>query len=92
VDGSAHLVYVSIVGIDRIASWGYPKAKLQAEQIVTESSLPWTIRNGALLPPQGHTVGSRTWDQFLNADSEQVAAGQYVDKGNQRDQAEDGPH
>ena len=41
--GSAHLVYVSIVGIDRIASWGYPKTKLRAEQIVTESGLPWTI-------------------------------------------------
>jgi uncharacterized protein YbjT (DUF2867 family) len=158
--GSAHLVYVSIVGIDRIASWGYPKAKLQAEQIVATSGLPWTIlrvtqfydyclanarklsrfpvapvpagftvqpvdprdvagrlvelalgeaagrapdmagpqvstwtdllrgylkaahrrrwvlpvripgtravRNGALLPPPGHTTGSRTWDQFLS--------------------------
>jgi uncharacterized protein YbjT (DUF2867 family) len=157
--GCAHLVYPSIVGIDRMASWGYPKAKLEAEQIVTESGLPWTIlrvtqfydycltnarrltrlpvapvpagftvqpvdardvagrlvelalgqpagrapdmagpqvsnwaqmvreyltashrrrwvvpvripgtravRNGALLPPPGHTAGSRTWDQFL---------------------------
>jgi uncharacterized protein YbjT (DUF2867 family) len=26
--GSGHLVYVSIVGIDHIASWGYPKTKL----------------------------------------------------------------
>jgi uncharacterized protein YbjT (DUF2867 family) len=41
--GSGHLVYVSIVGIDHIASWGYPKAKLQAEQIVASSGLPWTI-------------------------------------------------
>ena len=41
--GSAHLVYVSIVGIDRVASWGYPKTKLQAEQIVASSGLPWTI-------------------------------------------------
>jgi uncharacterized protein YbjT (DUF2867 family) len=157
--GSAHLVYVSIVGIDRLASWGYPKTKLQAEQIVATSGLPWTIlratqfydycltnaqrlsrlpvapvpagftvqpvdprdvaarlaalalgdaagrapdiagpqvsswadllrgylqashrrrwvvpvripgtravRDGALLPPPGHTTGSRTWDQFL---------------------------
>jgi uncharacterized protein YbjT (DUF2867 family) len=157
--GTGHLVYVSIVGIDRIASWGYPKTKLQAEQIVASSGLPWTIlrvtqfydyclanarklsrfpvvpvpagfivqpfdprdvaarlveltlgepigrapdmagpevsnwtdlirgylkathrrrrvlpvripgtravRNGALLPPPGHTAGSRTWDQFL---------------------------
>ena len=41
--GSAHLVYPSIVGIDQIASWGYPKAKVQAEQIVDGSGLPWTI-------------------------------------------------
>jgi uncharacterized protein YbjT (DUF2867 family) len=149
--GSGHLVYVSIVGIDHIASWGYPKTKLQAERIVASSGLPWMIlrvtqfydyclanarklsrfpvvqpvdprdvaarlvelalgepvgrapdmagpevsnwtdlirgylkathrrrrvlpvripgtravRNGALLPPPGHTAGSRTWDQFL---------------------------
>jgi uncharacterized protein YbjT (DUF2867 family) len=41
--GSAHLVYVSIVGVDQIASWAYPKAKLQAERIVASSGLPWTI-------------------------------------------------
>jgi hypothetical protein len=29
--------------IDHIASWGYPKTKLQAEQIVAGSGLPWTI-------------------------------------------------
>jgi uncharacterized protein YbjT (DUF2867 family) len=165
-------VYVSIVGIDRIASWGYPKAKLQAEQIVAGSSLPWTIlrvtqfydychanarrlslfpvapvpagftvqpvdprdvadrlaelalgepagrapdmagpqvsswadllkgylrashrrrrvlpvrvpgtravRNGALLPPPGHTTGSRTWDQFL---ATRLAANGLADAG-----------
>lgn len=41
--GPAHLVDVLIVGIGHIASWGYPKAKLQAEQIVANSGLPWTI-------------------------------------------------
>lgn len=41
--GSPHLVYPSIVGIDRIASWGYTRAKLQAERIVEHSGLPWTI-------------------------------------------------
>jgi uncharacterized protein YbjT (DUF2867 family) len=165
--GSPHLVYVSIVGIDQIASWGYPKRKLQSEQIVAESGLPWTIlrvtqfydyclanarrlsllpvapvpagfivqpvdpvdvaarlaglalgepagrvpdmagpqvsswtdllrgylkasgrhrwvlpvripgtravRDGALLPPPGHTLGSRTWDQFLAAQLRQPA-------------------
>ena len=157
--GAPHLVYVSIVGIEHMASWGYPKAKLQAEHIVAGSGLPWTIlratqfydyclsnlqrlsrlpvipvpagftvqpvdpgdvadrlvelalgepagrapdmagpqvsdwtellrrylkashrrrwvvpvripgtravRNGGLLPPPGHTEGTRTWDQFL---------------------------
>jgi uncharacterized protein YbjT (DUF2867 family) len=165
--GSAHLVYPSIVGIDHIASWGYPKTKLQAEQLVANSGLPWTIlrvtqfydycltnaqklsrfpvapvpagftvqpvdprdvadrlaelalgdpvgrapdmagpqvsswtdllrgyleathrrrwvlpvripgtravRNGALLPPPGHTTGRRTWDQFLAAQLRQHA-------------------
>ena len=31
------------------------------------------VRNGALLPPPGHTVGSRTWDQFLTAQLRQQA-------------------
>src|SRR6516164_6534131 len=166
--GSAHLVYVSIVGIDHIASCGYPKTKLQAERIVANSGLPWTIlrvtqfydyclanaqklsrfpvvpvpagftvqpvdprdvagrlvelalgepvgrapdtagpqvsswadllrgylkashrrrwvvpvripgtrpvRNGALLPPPGHTIGGRTWDQFLTTQLRQQAS------------------
>jgi uncharacterized protein YbjT (DUF2867 family) len=37
------LVHPSIVGIDAIAAWGYPKQKLQAERIVEDSGLPWTI-------------------------------------------------
>jgi uncharacterized protein YbjT (DUF2867 family) len=41
--GTPHLVYPSIVGIDHIGSWGYPKAKLEAERIVENSGLPWTI-------------------------------------------------
>lgn len=40
--GSPHLVYASIVGVDHLP-WGYPKAKLQAERVVAESGLPWTI-------------------------------------------------
>jgi uncharacterized protein YbjT (DUF2867 family) len=36
-------VYVSIVGIDNISSWAYPNAKLQAERVVADSGLPWTI-------------------------------------------------
>lgn len=41
--GSPHVLYVSIVGIDQMASWGYPKSKLECERIVQDSGLPWTI-------------------------------------------------
>jgi uncharacterized protein YbjT (DUF2867 family) len=41
--GEPHFVHPSIVGIDRIATWGYPKQKLEAERIVEISGLPWTI-------------------------------------------------
>ena len=39
--GKPHLVYISIVGADRV-TFGYIRAKLEAEQIVTDSGLPWT--------------------------------------------------
>jgi len=32
------------------------------------------VRNGALLPTSGHTVGTKTWDQFLNAKLEEVSS------------------
>ena len=34
-------MYISIVGADRV-TFGYVRAKLEAEQIVTDSGLPWT--------------------------------------------------
>src|SRR5689334_16740998 len=40
--GRPHVVYVSIVGVDRIPV-PYYAAKLAAERIVAESGLPWTI-------------------------------------------------
>ena len=53
---SPHLVYISIVGVDRFPR-GYFKAKLAAEGVIADSGLPWTtlratqfyelIRNGA---------------------------------------------
>ncbi len=39
--GGPHLVYVSIVGIDRIP-WAYYRAKLDAEREVAVSGLPWS--------------------------------------------------
>lgn len=41
-NGSPHLVYISIVGIDRIRL-GLYRGKLAAEQVIEESGLPWTI-------------------------------------------------
>ncbi len=40
--GRPHLVYISIVGVDRIPI-GYYRAKLEAERLIEESGLPWTI-------------------------------------------------
>jgi uncharacterized protein YbjT (DUF2867 family) len=48
--GAPHLVYISVVGADRIpvvsrvdrALFGYFAAKLAAESVVAESGLPWT--------------------------------------------------
>ncbi|MEO3819651.1 NAD(P)H-binding protein [Plantactinospora sp. B24E8] len=40
--GVRHLVYVSIVGIDRVP-WSYYRLKLDAEAIVAAGPVPWTI-------------------------------------------------
>lgn len=39
--GAPHLVYVSIVGVDRIP-FGYYRSKLETERVVADSGLPWT--------------------------------------------------
>lgn len=36
-----HIVYISIVGVDRIP-FGYYRAKLASERLIEESGLPWT--------------------------------------------------
>jgi uncharacterized protein YbjT (DUF2867 family) len=41
--GSPHLVYVSIVGVDQIP-WSFYAAKRQAEALVGDSGLPWTVQ------------------------------------------------
>jgi uncharacterized protein YbjT (DUF2867 family) len=40
--GEPHLVYISIVGVDRIP-FGYYRTKYAAERLVEASELPWTI-------------------------------------------------
>ena len=41
--GVSHLVYISIVGIDRAASYPYYRVKLDAERVVEGSPVPHTI-------------------------------------------------
>jgi uncharacterized protein YbjT (DUF2867 family) len=53
--GAQHLVYISVVGADRIpvvsgvdrAMFGYFASKLAAERVVAESGLPWTTLRAA---------------------------------------------
>jgi len=40
--GRPHLVYISIVGIDRIGV-GYYRSKLETERLIAGSGLPWTV-------------------------------------------------
>ncbi len=42
--GVSHLVYVSIVGVDRTPYYSYYRAKLAAERVVEASGVPWTIQ------------------------------------------------
>ncbi len=42
IAGVAHVIYISIVGIDRIP-YAYYRAKLAAEELVKNSDIPWSI-------------------------------------------------
>ena len=48
--GVAHLIYVSIVGIERIPL-GYYRHKLAAEQIVAQGPIPWSIQRATQFHP-----------------------------------------
>jgi uncharacterized protein YbjT (DUF2867 family) len=41
--GVSHLVYISIVGIDRVPSYPYYRIKLNTEQVIESSPIPYTI-------------------------------------------------
>jgi uncharacterized protein YbjT (DUF2867 family) len=41
--GVQHLVYISIVGIDRMTAYPYYRAKLETEQVIEQGGLPYTI-------------------------------------------------
>lgn len=41
--GVSHVVYISIVGIDRVPSYPYYRTKLEAERVVEGSPVPYTV-------------------------------------------------
>jgi len=53
--GAQHLVYISVIGVDRIpvvsgidrTMFGYFRSKLAAERVVADSGLPWTTLRAA---------------------------------------------
>jgi uncharacterized protein YbjT (DUF2867 family) len=38
-----HLIYISIVGIDRVPSYAYYRHKLAAESLITHGRVPWSV-------------------------------------------------
>ena len=65
--GAQHLVYISVVGADRIpvvsgvdrTMFGYFASKLAAEQVVADSGLPWTTLRAAQFHDLFLTVAER---------------------------------
>ncbi|MFG2056354.1 SDR family oxidoreductase [Micromonospora sp. NPDC048930] len=47
--GVGHLVYVSIVGVDRVP-FGYYRHKLAAEQVVAAGEVPWSVLRATQFP------------------------------------------
>jgi uncharacterized protein YbjT (DUF2867 family) len=77
--GGPHLVYISIVGIDRIP-YSYYRTKLAAEQVVISSGLPWTI----LRATQFHDLIFKIFDVVARSPVVPVPAGiavQPIDAG-----------
>lgn len=68
-----HLVYVSIVGVDR-HPLGYYRAKHAAERLVTESGVPWTIQRAT----QFHDLVARLLGMLARSPVLPVPAGVSV--------------
>lgn len=86
--GAQHLVYISVIGADRIpvvsgidrTMFGYFAAKLAAERVVADSGLPWTTLRAA----QFHDLVLKTAEQMTKLPVVPVPAGfrfQPVDTG-----------
>lgn len=75
----AHVVYLSIVGTDRVR-FPYYRAKLAAEEILTTSTVPWTLcRSTQFHAGLDHFLGARLWpatpnQRFQPIDETEVAA------------------
>ncbi|MEZ4668742.1 MAG: NAD(P)H-binding protein [Anaerolineae bacterium] len=41
--GVKHIIHISIVGIDRLSSYPYYQSKLEAEKVIMESGMPYSI-------------------------------------------------
>jgi len=67
-NGAPHLVYISIVGVDR-TPFPYFKTKLEVEKIVEDSGLPHTI----LRATQFHSFVLRLISGFEDADANRIA-------------------
>jgi uncharacterized protein YbjT (DUF2867 family) len=49
--GVKHVVFISIVGIDRVPTYPYYKTKLRAEAVVQEGEIPWSILRATQFHP-----------------------------------------
>jgi uncharacterized protein YbjT (DUF2867 family) len=68
--GGPHLVYISIVGIDRIPL-GYYRVKLAAERLIEQSGLPWSV----LRTTQFHDFVPQYWGPLTSLPVVPVPAG-----------------
>ena len=83
--GAQHLVYISVIGADRIpvvsaidrAMFGYFASKLAAERIVADSGLPWTTLRAA----QFHDLQLKVAQQMAKLPVIPVPAGVPVPAG-----------
>jgi uncharacterized protein YbjT (DUF2867 family) len=71
--GAPHLVYISIVGVDRIPYFYY-RTKLAAERVVAGSGLPWTV----LRTTQFHELVGRVYGGLSRSPVVPVPAGMRV--------------